>query len=49
MSNPTINWQALFCIYNTTVVGNRICFPGAEIFGMVDGLTEGLSKTINMD
>lgn len=43
MESPTINYEALFCIYNTTVVGNRLCFPGAEVFSMVKGLTEGIS------
>lgn len=37
------------CIYNTTVVGNRLCFPGDEIFKIVDGLTTTMSKSINMD
>jgi choline transporter-like protein 2/4/5 len=37
------------CVYNTTVVGNRLCFPGAEVFSMVKGLTDAVSKSVNMD
>jgi len=37
------------CIYNTTVVGNKMCFPGAEIFSIVESLTTAFSSSVNMD
>lgn len=45
----SLNWQDLLCIYNTTVLAGRICFPGAEIFGYVDGLASGITDSLNLD
>lgn len=46
---PSINWQQLFCIYNTKKVFGRICFPGASIFKFVEGLAAGVSSAVNID
>jgi len=27
----------------------KLCFPGAEVFGFVEGLASGLTASVNMD
>lgn len=43
-----INWKELFCIYNTTTLMNRVCMPGAELYGFVEVLAAGVTSSINM-
>lgn len=46
----TIDWSAMFCVYNTTKVLNRMCWPSPEvILNLGKNLLDKLNTKVNTD